>query len=211
MNLKEAFRYQNKLSSLIDTTLEFMGNTDNMLEVTERHLRKKANPEQENEKTTKITSEYPAIEKPECVIDLGMFLLSEKEKLTAAIVETKRNLAIDIDGQAINNSLRQKLAFAMRRLSGARSNESLIRNGGTGYCFNQEGNQTSFRYDIERVVTLNYDRNKTKRLMNELSEKADSVSTEIDEALLSAKVDYVPPFNVNTEFEELALEFQDKL
>ena len=140
-----------------------------------------------------------------------MFLLSEKEKLTAAIVETKRNLAIDIDGQAINNSLRQKLAFAMRRLSGARSNESLIRNGGTGYCFNQEGNQTSFRYDIERVVTLNYDRNKTKRLMNELSEKADSVSTEIDEALLSAKVDYVPPFNVNTDFEELALEFQEKL
>lgn len=211
MNLKEAFRYQNKLSALIDTALDFMDNTENMLEVTENHLRKKANPEQQNEKTVQIHNEYPSITKPECIIDLGMFLLGEKEKLTTAIVETKRSLPLDIDGQAINNSLRQRFAGAMRKLSSVRSSESLIRNGGMGYCFNQEGNQTSFRYDIERVVTLNYDRNKTKRLMNELSEKADSVSTEIDECLLSAKVDYVPPFNVNTDFEELALEFQDRL
>ena len=39
-----------------------------------------------------------------------------------------------------------------------RSSEQTISNGGTGYRFNAEGNQISYRCDVRRVTTINYDR-----------------------------------------------------
>ena len=38
----------------------------------------------------------------------------------------------------------------------------MIPNGGTGYRFNTDGNQVSYRCDVKKVTTINYDRNKVR-------------------------------------------------
>ena len=60
-----------------------------------------------------------------------------------------------------------------------------------------EGNQTEYRYDIERVQTIDFDRNKLRKIIKNLYSKADSVSNDIDLELLDTKVDYEFPFDMH--------------
>lgn len=78
----------------------------------------------------------------------------------------------------------------------------VIPNGGTGYCFNNEGNQVSYRCDVKRVTTINFDRNRIRKMCAELSRKADAVSSALDAALVTTQVDYAAPFDVNDTFAE---------
>ena len=45
MNLKEAFRFQNKLQALMDYAQGILGNEANVTQVKDIHLRHKVNPE----------------------------------------------------------------------------------------------------------------------------------------------------------------------
>ena len=45
-------------------------------------------------------------------------------------------------------------------------------------------------------MTIDYDRNKVRSMVKELTRKADEVSIRIDEALLNTKVDYTPKFDL---------------
>ena len=87
-------------------------------------------------------------------------------------------------------------------MAGLRSSEVVLPNGGTGYCFNNEGNQVSYRCDVKRVTTIHFDRNRIRRMCAELSRRADTVSTVLDTALITTEVDYTPPFDVNDTFAE---------
>ena len=49
MYLKEAFRYQNYLNGLISTTISYLGGSQYTTKTVQEHLRKKANPDVENE------------------------------------------------------------------------------------------------------------------------------------------------------------------
>lgn len=83
-----------------------------------------------------------------------------------------------------------------------RSSEQTISNGGTGYRFNAEGNQISYRCDVKRVTTINYDRNVIRAELGKLNRKADETSTKIDLCMVTSTVDYEPPFDVNSSFAE---------
>ena len=83
-----------------------------------------------------------------------------------------------------------------------RNSEQTISNGGTGYRFNAEGNQISYRCDVKRVTTINYDRNVIRAELGKLNMLADETSTKIDLCLVTSKVDYEPPFDVNSSFAE---------
>ena len=87
-------------------------------------------------------------------------------------------------------------------MAGLRSSEVLISNGGTGYRFNNEGNQVSYRCDVKRVTTINFDRNKVRSMCADLSKKADEVSAALDTALVNTTVEYEVPFDVNDTFAE---------
>ena len=78
----------------------------------------------------------------------------------------------------------------------------VLPNGGNGYCFNNEGNQVSYRCDVKRVTTIHFDRNKIRKMCSELSRKADAVSSSLDAALVTTQVDYTAPFDVNDTFAE---------
>lgn len=203
MNLKEAFRFQNKLQSMMDEAQSILGSTANITKVQNTYLRKKVMPEAENE----TTIDAPATEYSEqitLVAEFLLHLLSEREKLSVAIFQAKAglNLPAGLDGEVSLNNKRQEVAGLFRRMAGLRSSEVLIPNGGTGYRFNNEGNQVSYRCDVKRVTTINFDRNKIRKMCGDLSKKSDEVSAALDSVLVNTQVEYTVPFDVNDTFAE---------
>ena len=203
MNLKEAFRFQNKLQSMMDEAHSILGSTANITKVQNTYLRKKVMPEAENE----TTIDAPATEYSEqitLVAEFLLHLLSEREKLSVAIFHAKAGLDLPagLDGEVSLNSKRQEVAGLFRRMAGLRSSEVLISNGGTGYRFNNEGNQVSYRCDVQRVTTINFDRNKIRKMCGDLSKKADEVSAALDSVMVNTQVEYTVPFDVNDTFAE---------
>ena len=203
MNLKEAFRFQNKLQSMMDEAQSILGSTANITKVQNTYLRKKVMPEAENE----TTIDAPATEYSEqitLVAEFLLHLLSEREKLSVAMFQAKVGLSLPsgLDGEVSLNSKRQEVAGLFRRMAGLRSSEVLIPNGGTGYRFNNEGNQVSYRCDVKRVTTINFDRNKIRKMCGDLSKKSDEVSAALDSVLVNTQVEYTVPFDVNDTFAE---------
>ena len=203
MNLKEAFRFQNRLQSLMEEAQSILGCDANITRVQNTYLRKKVMKGFENETTVEAPrTEYS--EQITAVAEFLLYLLGEREKLTAAICRAKAGLDLPagLDGEVSLNARRQDIARLLRHMAGLRSSEVVLPNGGTGYCFNNEGNQVSYRCDVKRVVTINFDRNRVRKLCAELSRKADEVSSQLDAALVNTCVDYEAPFDVNDTFAE---------
>ena len=136
-----------------------------------------------------------------------MVLLTEREKLSTAICEAKSKLPLDMDSETGLNRVRQNLADTFRRMAVQRNSEVVIANGGSGYRFNGEGNQVSYRCDAKRVTTINFDRNKIQGMATELGRKADEVSARLDQCLVNTAVDYTLPFEMNDSFDTILSDF----
>lgn len=202
MNLKEAFRFQNKLQALLEETGRILENEQNVMKVENTHLRKKVMPEAENE----TISELPPTEYADHITELAgfmMFTLEEKDKLFRAIRRAKSALDFDIDSETGLNASRQCAARVLMGMADLRSSEKVLANGGYGYRFNAEGNQITYKCDVKRVATINFNRNVIRRYVRLLNEKADAVSAEIDRRVVNTPVDYLPPFDVNGTFADI--------
>ena len=202
MNLKEAFRFQNKLESLIMDTENILDDKDCVTLTKRTYLYKKANPDAENETVTIIpdTEYYRQLDE---MIDFAVYLLDQREKLSEAINKAKRGLPLDLDGEVSLNRYRQRLSETFRRMARIKSREVTETNGGVGYRFNNEGNQVAYKCDVERVTTINFNRNTVRKYAAQLSEKADNASLEIDRCMINYEVDYQPVFDVNDSFDEV--------
>ena len=201
MNLKEAFRYQNKLQSFMDEAQGILDRDANVTKVENTYLRHKVMAEAEDE-TVLIAPETEYYEQITDIAKFLLYLLNEKDKLFAAIRTAKDALDIDMDSEGSLNATRQSIARTFKRMNDLRNSEQTISNGGTGYRFNAEGNQISYRCDVKRVTTINYDRNVIRTELGKLNKQADETSTKIDLCLVTSKVDYEPPFDVNSRFAE---------
>ena len=201
MNLKEAFRYQNKLQSFMDEAQGILDRENNITKVENTYLRHKVMPEAEDEKVLII----PETEYVEQITDIARFLLNlldEKKTLFAAIRKAKDALDIDMDSEVSLNAARQSVARTFKHMNDLRNSEQTISNGGTGYRFNAEGNQISYRCDVKRVTTINYDRNVIRTELGKLNKCADETSAKLDLCLVTSKVEYEAPFDVNASFAE---------
>ena len=105
-----------------------------------------------------------------------------------------------MDSEVALNSARQTVAGIFRTMNGIRSSEQTIANGGTGYRFNADGNQVTYRCDVRRVTTINYDRNVIRAELGRLDRAADEMSAKLDICMVTSSVDYTPPFDVNSGF-----------
>lgn len=109
MNLKEAFRYQNKIQALMCEAENILRNRANITKVTNTNLRHKVMPEASDETVVEI----PETEYCGKITDVALFLvflLEEKSALAAAIRRAKNNLDIDMDSEVALNSARQAVA-----------------------------------------------------------------------------------------------------
>ena len=202
MNLKEAFRYQNKLQLLLEETQRILGCEKNVMKVENTYLRRKVMQEAENE----TVEDMPATEYADRITELAgfmMFVLEEKEKLFRAIRDAKSSLKLDIDSETSLNAARQSSARVLMNMADLRSSEVTIANGGYGYRFNADGNQVSYKCDVKRVTTINFNRNVIRRYAKELNARADGISTDIDRCVVNASVNYLPLFDVNSSFADV--------
>lgn len=201
MNLKEAFRCQNKLVALMDEAQAILEQEENVTRVENTYLRRKVMAEAANE-TILVAPETDYYESITDVARFLLFLLNQKEILFAAIRKAKEALPLDLDSEVSLNTTRRNLARTFRRMNTLRSGEQIIANGGTGYRFNAEGNQITYRCDVKRVTTINFDRKVIRSALDGLNRTADDVSTRLDLAMVTSQVDYELPFDVNDGFAE---------
>ena len=202
MNLKEAFRFQNKLQKLMDEANAVLSVERNVVQVKNTALLSKVNPEAEDV----VTVDIPDTEFAEQITEVAMllvFLLDEKSRLSYAIRTAKQSMDIDFDGEVSLNAQRQTISGTFRKMSEIRSFERVIPNAGVGYKFNAEGNQISYRSDLKKVTTINFDRKKICAYATGLSKKADQISSELDKAMVNTEVSYDAPFDVNDSFDEI--------
>ena len=194
MNLKEAFQAQNKLENLFEFVTGYLEDGKNLVSVTEKHLRSKAAEGQPDEDINIVVeNKFP----PDKVIDFLVLLIDERERLAAAISTAKASMKFDLDSAVDVNKKRHLAVETLRTLRSFKSSSLLEKNAGVGYVFNKEGNQTTYRYDIERVKTIDYDRNRVRELIKRLQKKASKVSNQIDAALISTEISYRAPFDMN--------------
>ena len=147
MNLKEAFRYQNKLQSFMDEAQSILDSDSNVTKVENTYLRHKVMAEAEDE-TVLVAPDTEYAEQITEIARFLLYLLHEKSLLAAAIRRAKDALEIDMDSEVSINAARQSIAHTFKHMNDLRSSEQTISNGGTGYRFNAEGNQTSVRSSV---------------------------------------------------------------
>lgn len=201
MNLKEAFRYQNRLGEWMHEAQTILSSEGNITRVENTYLRKKVFDGAENETVLDV----PSTEFSENITDIVKFmiyLMTQREQLSRAIHDAKTALPMDMDSEVSLNTKRQEIACVLKEMYEVRNAEVIIRGGGTGYRFNQEGNQVTYRCDEKRVTTINFDRKVIRNLAAEMNHKADAISAALDSCLVNSKVAYETPFDVNDSFAE---------
>ena len=119
-------------------------------------------------------------------------------------------MTFDLDSAVDVNKKRHLAAERLRTLRNFKSSSLLEKNAGVGYVFNKDGNQTTYRYDIERVKTIDFDRNRVRDIISKLQTKADKVSNEIDAALIATTVNYELPFDAHATQYEVIEDFVAK-
>lgn len=203
MNLKEAFRYQTFLSRMMDCASTSIMREDYSLTTVKTHKKKQANPDAEDmEETVQRDRAYIP---NDSVIAFMIYLVRERTALTVAINEAKTSVGIDIDAMIEANKFRQSACAAIKSM--LRFTASKSTTPGRDYKFNVEGNQVPYYYDVEVVTSEAFDRAKAKFSMRGMASESDTVSTEIDAAMVNTDVNYVPDFDVNDTFEDVMNEF----
>ena len=203
MNLKEAFRYQKFLDSMMDSATYSIVDREHSLKTTKRHLMNAANPDAVD-KTEEVVPDRP-FAKNDDVMRFMKRLVSEKTYLSTAIGAAKNSAGFDIDAAIEANKFRQRASAAIKRMMQHKGGRKVER--GQSWKFNNEGVQSAYYYDVEVETVDNFDRENAKKLMRDLMQEADRVSAMIDAALINCQVDYKPPYDVNESFEDAITEF----
>lgn len=204
MYLKEAFRYQNFLETLMMKTGNYLTDSRVSMKTMQEHMRKKINPDAEDETIDANVIKVVDFSANELICFME-FICKEREDLTTAISAAKAKAPIDIDTEIANNKTRQRIAATFSAMGNMKSSERKSR--GTDFKFNAEGNQVSYYYEIKEVSTIDFDRNKVKNLAKAFITKADEISTLIDKAMVEIEVDFSGAFNVNDTYEDAVNKF----
>lgn len=204
MNLKEAFRYQNFLSSLMSSARASIILEEHCLKTTKRHLIKESNPDAEDKEEVVENEDFVP---NDTVLRFMKWIIDERYKLTRAIGQAKATAGIDIDADLETNKIRQMACESIKRMlqfTATKKTET-----GKAYKFNAEGNQSPYFYTIEVETTEAFDRDKAKELMYEIIAESDKKSSEIDSALINTVVDYEPVYSVNMSYEDIVRRFAE--
>lgn len=199
MILKDAYRYQKCLSTMIGQAETLLLNNSFVTSTTQKHNRKKANSEAEDEiiEVDKPITDFTAMD----VINFIADAIKEKQKISDAIVAAKKNTEIDIDSSISLNKIKQEYIGYLRRLAAMDSSER--KTYGTDYKFDVDGKQTSYRYEVIETTTIDFDRNDVRGLAKKLQKECDNISSKLDLIELTTDVEFMPKWDVNDTLEEI--------
>lgn len=200
MILKEAFRYQNYLTSLFVQATGYLSREDFITTTIQKHNRTKVNPDAQDEDIV-VPKVFTVDYKPNDLINFVVKLIDEKQKLSNAIAAAKKSLYIDVDAAMSMNKTKQDFISVLRKMVVIKPSES--DKEGTSYKFNNDGDQVSYRYPVKEVKTIDYDRNAVKGLISKYKKETDQISTTRDRIDIMTDVDYTPLWEVDTPLEDI--------
>ena len=207
MNLKESYRYANYLDELLSTAYTYLRNKGFVTTTVEEHLRKQSNPDVENE-TIEVQKPFDVEFTPNDVIDFVVKVITEKEKLSAAIAKAKNTTDVNIDNAIAMNKKKQGFVSVLNGIADIKPTESITT--GNDYKFNNEGNQVKYFYNIKRITTIDYNRTDIKNLIKKYLKETDDISAKLDLIEITTIVQFTPLFNINTSFEDSIVEYIDR-
>lgn len=202
MVLKEAYRYQNYLNSLINEAQSYLYKRDFITTTKQTHNRKNVNSDAEDEEI-EVQKPYNVDFEPVDVIDFIVVAINEKQKLSDAIVLAKKSTDIDIDSAIAINKIKQGYVSILNSMAATKSSERITT--GRGYKFNADGEQTSYCYDVSEVVSIDYDRKNVRELAKKYKKDTDEVSTQLDKIEITTEVSYVPIWDIGDSLDEVVL------
>lgn len=202
MNLKESFRYQNFLDSMMRSATVSLTNPQHCLETVKTHLRSQVKSDATDETVTDEVEEFISNDD---MLRFMSSMIQEREALATAIADAKAHIPFDMDAAIDGNKFRQRAAAAIETMLRNKARKS--KGTELAYAFNANGDQTAYRYPVEIEQREIYDRSAAKSVLRELVAKSDEVSSAIDAATINAVVNYTPPYNVNDSFEDVVETF----
>ena len=202
MNLKEAYRYANHLSNLLDNAYSYLRTNRFVTTTTQTHLRKKANIDATDE-VIEVPKPYDVDFTANDVIDFVVKLINEKEKLSQGINKAKATTEINIDSAISINKTKQGFISVLTTMAAIKPSNTIVQ--GSDYKFNSDGNQVKYVYNIEQSVSIDFDRNDVKGLIKKYNKMCDEVSAKLDEIEINTIVDFEPLFDLSDDFEDLVL------
>lgn len=205
MVLKEAYRYQNYLSDLLAKAESHLGDPDNVLLIQSEHLRSKTRADATDETTNNLNERSLQV----CADDyvrFAMAVLDEKTEVSRAIDSAKYAMCADLDRSLAMNRARQKLLYTLRGMLTYKDKRERVTRGRAN-CFNVEGNEVSYSYDIKETTTIDFDREFVRGTFDSLSRLSDEVSINADRSMATVEVSYQPRFNINNTFEDEIMKF----
>lgn len=204
MTLTEAYRYQNFLSEIFRQVRMHLSSTGYITKIEEIHNRKKVYADAEDERIN-IEKNFDIDCEVNTMVDFAMDLIAEREKVSTAIGEAKKKVETDIDRDIAINKMRHELAPVLANMSNIRNGQTT--SNGTGYKFNNDGVQVPYCYSVDKITTIDFDRNMVKGLSKKLSREADEISSKLDLINVSTKIDFAPKYDVNDTLEDCILVF----
>ena len=198
MNLKESFRYQTAIDSIVLEVARDLSDKENLLEITKTHLRSKSYPEAVDE--VEVIKEDDAIP-GDTLLGFMKALVDEKCRLSEAITKAKASIGFDIDAAIASNKIRRSVSKVAREMCNNRSHTEKGRS--SAYKFNEAGDQTVYYYDTIVEYKEIYDRNAALKTARDFASEADEVSAKIELALVSTEVDYEPKFDASDSFDDI--------
>lgn len=203
MNLKESYRYANFLEDLLDSAKNYLGRDDFVTTTKEDHLRSKANKDAEDELGVVVAKQIDVDFTPNQVIDFIVKVVNEKEKLFTAIADAKSTTEINIDNAISLNKRKQSIISTFQMLAKRKPKET--QTTGRDYKFDINGEQKPYNYNINRITSIDYDRNTVKNLIKKYRKECDEISSKLDEIDITTQVNFTPLFDVNDSFEDLVV------
>ena len=203
MVLKEAFHAQNVLNNWISEVQSILSKKKLFTKTVEKHLKSKAYSEAEDE-TVEAVNMYVQVMPRKSngeqltaqeLLDFAMALLSHREALSTVISDVKKNLPIDLDVSVHMADKKRTMARYLSAITSITSEENTSE--AIGYKMDNEGKQTTYRYPVETVTTINFDRNKFREQQRRLMAEASEISAKVDCLMVTTEV----PFESSFDFE----------
>lgn len=202
MNLKEAFRYQNFLTKMVDDAVCRLSNDDYLVSTTKLHRFSELGDGREDE-TEELEPVYNVPAKT--VISFISRIAREKEDLSEAIAAAKRGVTDDIDVlREVNIAIRSAcrgLEYAARAKTVKKKTQEMT------YRFDANGVQQPCRYSVDVTKEPAVDVDNVRTELSRLRAEADKNSEAIDLAMVTTKVAYVPIFDVNDSYDNVIADF----
>ena len=214
MNIKEAGQYANFLNTILGKAQNLSTSREYIKTITQVHLRSKVNPEALDE-TLEVTNKNKLEITSDQLTQLALDIIEEKMKLGVAIEKGKKKMFIDwkendeklsLDNAIAYNKQLRLLSQYLLTLKNQKDTESKCYE--YGYKFNAEGNQISYRYEVETTETIAFNKDNVNNLYKELQNKTNTISMQIDTAMLKDVIDFNPAFDMLVSFEEIVENFK---